>query len=277
MGTNGGCGHEIRLLADRPELERLAGVFGDIWGTSVVSPDVTRALAHSGSYVAGLFDTHGEMVGGSIAFRGLHHGRPSLHSHVTGIVAHHAHTGLGRALKQHQRQWAQGEELAVITWTFDPLVRRNGWFNLHTLGADVESYLVDFYGPLVDDINGEDETDRLLAVWRVDGQRATDAAGDRLPARASGEMHRAVALVDIDDHQRPVVASDRRWVATDGTDDLLIAVPADIVELRRRDRRLGKAWRTTVREQLGDRMANGWSIIDMTVDGYYVLREGLAP
>ena len=44
-------------------------------------------------------------------------------------------------------------------------MRRNAWFNLGVLGAEVHEYLVDFYGPIDDAINAGDESDRLLVAW----------------------------------------------------------------------------------------------------------------
>ena len=40
-------------------------------------------------------------------------------------------------MKLHQRAWAAASGLTWITWTFDPLVRRNAWFNIEVLGAHV--------------------------------------------------------------------------------------------------------------------------------------------
>ena len=94
--------------------------------------------------------------------------QPSLHSHITGILPGVRRTGLGRAMKLHQRAWAAEHGLAWVTWTFDPLVRRNAWFNIGVLGAEVHEYLVDFYGPIDDAINAGDESDRLLVAWAVD-------------------------------------------------------------------------------------------------------------
>ena len=61
--------------------------------------------------------------------------------------------------------------MAKIVWTFDPLVRRNAMFNLARLGARATRYEVDFYGPVRDAINGEDETDRLVVEWATSGRR----------------------------------------------------------------------------------------------------------
>ena len=66
-------------------------------------------------------------------------------------------------------------------WTFDPLVRRNAYFNLHKLGARaVDQYLPDFYGRMTDGINAGDTTsDRLYIQWDVASPEAiAAAAGD---------------------------------------------------------------------------------------------------
>src|SRR4051812_11188305 len=163
-----GAGVEIRPLDDADEERRVHDLFDQVWGTptSVVGMELIRAIGHAGGYVAAAFAGE-QVVGGSLGFLGRHRGQPSLHSHVTGILPGVRRTGLGRALKLHQRAWAATNGLAWITWTFDPLVRRNAWFNLAVLGAEVHEYLVDFYGPIVDAINVGDESDRLLVAWTV--------------------------------------------------------------------------------------------------------------
>ena len=75
-------------------------------------------------------------------------------------------------------------------------MRRNAWFNIHVLGAEVHEYLVDFYGPIDDAINAGDESDRLLVAWavrrwaRTDGRRAASGRGRRADA---GRHRRAAA------------------------------------------------------------------------------------
>jgi predicted GNAT superfamily acetyltransferase len=160
----------IRAPEDVADLQRLAAVFDEIWGTScpVVRVELLRAVQHAGGYLALAEEEGGRVVGGSFGILGYHCGAPALHSHVTGLLPRVRHTGLGRAVKLHQRAWAAEQGLAWIVWTFDPLVRRNAWFNLTVLGARVEEYLVDFYGPIDDTVNAGDETDRLLVAWSVD-------------------------------------------------------------------------------------------------------------
>ncbi|WP_241682876.1 hypothetical protein [Actinomadura sp. J1-007] len=91
-----------------------------------------------------------------------------------------------------------GAGLSRITWTFDPLVRRNAHFNLVKLGARPEEYLPSFYGAVEDSINGGDETDRVLAVWPLNDARVVAAVEGRREAVPDG----AVALGERDG--RPV-------------------------------------------------------------------------
>ena len=57
--------------------------------------------------------------------------------------------------------------MRCVTWTLDPLVSRNAHLNLVTLGARVEHYLVDLYGPMRDGLNRGDPSDRLLVRWEL--------------------------------------------------------------------------------------------------------------
>ena len=90
-----------------------------------------------------------------------------MHSHITGVLPDHQSQGLGRVLKQHQREWALARDVGHITWTFDPLVARNAHFNLRVLGTRVTEYLVNHYGPMDDGVNRGDETDRIMVSWAL--------------------------------------------------------------------------------------------------------------
>lgn len=238
-GESGGGGSTtgvtIRTLESPAELRQAVAVFNQVWGsaTPIVGVELLRAVAHAGGYVAAAF--HDEQVlGASFGFLGRHGGEPALHSHVTGVLAGARHTGLGRAIKLHQRAWAAAHELAWVTWTFDPLVRRNAWFNLHVLRARAHAYVVDFYGPLDDAINLRDESDRLVVAWPALGELPPPA--DRVEAG--------------------MVAA---------------PTPEDITALRRTDPGAAHAWRRRVRDQLGGTMARGSRVVGVTRAGEYLL------
>ncbi|MFC6880613.1 GNAT family N-acetyltransferase [Actinomadura yumaensis] len=246
---------EVREVAGLSELEDLYGVVDAVWrpgpDAAPVQVELLRALAHSGNYVAGAFED-GRMVGVSVGFLAAPPG-VSLHSHITGAVR----PGAGWALKLHQREWALARGLSRITWTFDPLVRRNAHFNLVKLGARPEEYLPSFYGAVEDSINGGDETDRVLAVWPLNDARVVAAVEGRREAVPDG----AVALGERDG--RPVRGEG-------GGATLLVAVPEDVRELRRRDRGLAREWRLAVRDVLGGLMADGARVTGFGPGGYVV-------
>ena len=52
-----------------------------------------------------------------------------------------------------------------MTWTFDPLVARNAYFNIEKLGARPTHYMIDYYGQMSDGINAGQASDRVLLTW----------------------------------------------------------------------------------------------------------------
>ena len=149
---------ELRTAAD---MRQAATLLDEVWQEgSGVSAELLRALAASGNYVVGLFDG-ARMIGVSAAFFGPPASR-SMHSHITGIHSDYRAHGLGRRLKQHQRDWAFARDVGHITWTFDPLIARNAHFNLIVLGARVVEHLPHHYGA---------DADRLLVSWALAGGR----------------------------------------------------------------------------------------------------------
>lgn len=179
-------GIEVRPLTTVETIFEASRVLADVWGgdDSGMPPNLLRALAYSGNYVVGLYDGE-RMIGASAAFFAPPAER-SMHSHITGILPGYQARGLGRVLKQHQREWAFARDVGHITWTFDPLVARNAHFNLLVLGARVTDYLVDHYGAMTDGVNRGDQTDRLLVSWAL--------AAPRTGNPPDGEIVASVAL-----------------------------------------------------------------------------------
>lgn len=227
---------EIRNLERAAEMASIATVFQQVWGTTtpIVNVELLCAIAHSGGYVAAVYE-HERVMGASFGFLARHAGAEALHSHVTGLLPGIQHGGVGRAVKQHQREWAAARSIPWITWTFDPLVRRNAWFNIEVLGAHVAEYLVDFYGPMSDAINANDESDRLLVAWPTGTQGATPP------------------------------------VASTGASVVRVATPDDIVALRRTDPTAALSWRRQVRRELAERLGAGGVVTGFTRAGEYEL------
>ncbi|MFD5437482.1 GNAT family N-acetyltransferase [Kitasatospora sp. NPDC127067] len=249
----------IRSLRTVPELQQADAVLRTVWNTpDIAEPplalDVMCALAHTGGYVAAAY-LGTAMVGVTAGFRTI---GDSLHSHVAGVLPGMHGRGIGAAMKSHQREWAARAGLSSISWTYDPLIRRNAHFNLRRLGAVAEAYLPDFYGPLADGINDGDDSDRLFVSWPVHG---TPHAPAPLPDLAAAEP-----VLEADGNGEPVPRA-----ATGGV--LRCVTPVDAESLRRTDPAAARRWRSAMRQALGGALENGYRIDGFDRSGWYVLRR----
>ena len=251
----------IRMLTSTSEIELGSRFFKGVWGgdEDVVPADIAIASGHAGGYFSGAFDERGSLVAASYGFVGKHRGATSLHSHVTASTV----AGAGFALKQHQRLWAAENDFDIITWTFDPLVRRNSVFNLDKLGAVASEYLVNFYGVMNDSLNAGDESDRLLAEWPVKAvkaesaeQSAYGAERQSFAAKTAGATLEPQVALSIDSAGSPQVHDNlAELISTQAP--LAVYLPADIETLRQTDIEAAKSWRRAVREVLHPCFENG--------------------
>lgn len=195
---------QLRAPADMAEFERLAHLFGRVWGvehpSQIFASHTLRALAFADNYVVAAFDGD-RIVAGAVAYRA---GGTRLHSDVAGVDAAWRGRGLGLAVKRHQRDWARRRDIDCIQWTFDPTLFRNARFNIHRMGAVAVRYLPDFYGRMDDEINAEaGPSDRLLVEWRLDSDRVRDA----LAGRPHPGGRRRIAIGDKDRLRRELSAA----------------------------------------------------------------------
>jgi predicted GNAT superfamily acetyltransferase len=304
------AGVTVRPLDSLDDLTAAIGVFDAIWeadtGNTSIRPDLLRALTKAGNYAAGAFDAvSGAILGACVGF----FGPPShaeLHSHIAGVLPAGLRRSVGFALKQHQRAWALRRDVTAIAWTYDPLIRRNAYFNLAKLGARPAEYLRNFYGTMDDAINAGTETDRMLVHWDLLSPVAvTAAAGKPQPASFTDERAAgAVVALAVDASGRPVPCLDDGGQASGGQASggrasgglasggrasgglasggqasaggpgarrFLIGVPADIEAVRLADPALAAAWRTELRDVLAPLVAAGARVTGFDRNGWYVV------
>jgi predicted GNAT superfamily acetyltransferase len=230
---------EVELVIKPEMAHHLARVLAAVWGGADPIPaDVITAIIHSGGYASlasQIINGKKQFVGGSLAIVGNY--QRKLHSHVTGVIDAATNTGVGRALKDHQWLWAKENNFSAISWTFDPLVRRNAHFNLIVLGAKVVKYCQNYYGEINDMINVGDQTDRLVVERPVE--------------------------------ELTVAPSGSTCVAKDG--DLNIPIPLDIVAVRNTDRDAATRLRLEQRASFESAFANSFSVQGLTTDGSFVM------
>ncbi|GID28677.1 GNAT family N-acetyltransferase [Paractinoplanes brasiliensis] len=253
------AGVTIRALTELAELHDVCRLFDSIWQSDPADPPVTRdllrAMSKAGSYVAGAFDGTG-LVGACVAFFGAPE-RREMHSHIAGVSRAARGRSVGYAIKLHQRAWALERGVRTISWTFDPLVSRNAYFNMVKLGGTPVQYLPHFYGPMTDGINGADDTDRLLLRWDL------SVLGG--PVSKPGLSGAAIALDRTPEGEPVLRPADGRTV--------LVAVPPDVESLRRADPACARRWRVAVREVLGSLIDGGARVTGFDRAGWYVVER----
>jgi predicted GNAT superfamily acetyltransferase len=229
----------IRKILTLTEQKLARDLFDKTWeGTSgtEITPNLLQAMVHSGSYLSGAFIDN-KIVGAAFAFpatnSGLH-----LHSHMTAVLDEYRDKGVGYVLKIDQWNWAKKHKYSHLSWTFDPLVRRNAKLNIVKLGVDISSYYPNFYGAMPDTLNAGDESDRLMVSWSTDI--------DEPKAR------------ELITHPKP--------------DDILIEIPEDIVSIRSKDQSESMKWRSLVRKQFLAAFEKNWKVIGFSANNEYVLR-----
>ena len=233
-----------RLLHDADELRGAQRVLQAVWGATaqaLPSFELLRALSHAGNPVLGAV-VDDEVVGACIGFLapagGMH-----LHSHITGVLPSDQHAGIGFGLKVAQRDWCLEHGIDAVRWTFDPMLARNAHLNIRKLGATSRHLLPDFYGPMSDELNAGDASDRLDVHWAV--------RSPRVEAALAG---------------RPLGA--------DSSDVRSVAVPDDYLALRRDDPDTAADARRTVRDELSAALADGFEVVDFARgDGYVLARR----
>ncbi len=239
-------GVTVRTVHELADLEATRAIFDITWpmagGGSNLPSNLFRALVHAGAYACAAYDG-AALVGATVAFIGRHDGQVILHSHMAAVREDYRNRSIGTAMKSHQRLWALTNDIEVISWTFDPLVRRNARLNMLKLGAEVRGYERNFYGRMDDDYEFVDESDRVFAWWVVDSERANLAAMGKLTPQIPGRGTR------------------------------VIEIPEDIVALRATDLDASLGWRQRVRAQMEAALADGYRVSGLTPEGNYVMEH----
>jgi predicted GNAT superfamily acetyltransferase len=215
-------------------LEDVGGVqdvLGAVWGQGQrLQTNLLMAMSHAGATVASAV-RGGVPVGACVGFLGWA-GGVHLHSHMAAVRPGVQASGVGYALKTWQRAVCLDHGIDEIRWTYDPLVRRNAYFNLAKLGARVVDYRPDFYGDMDDIVNAGDRSDRFEVSW---------------------------ALVGAPSPEAPVTAGGARS---------FVALPEDYDALRRTDPAAARAWRERVRAEIVELWDAGLRPVWATAGGY---------
>jgi predicted GNAT superfamily acetyltransferase len=233
------AGVELRPLGSLEDSDAIIEVMIATWGDHQTIPrEMIRALAESGNVPYGALAGRtlvGYVLGwaGVDPQEGLH-----LHSHMLATLPDRRHRGVGYALKLAQRAQALEQGISVARWTFDPLVARNAYFNLHKLGAVADRFERNFYGEMTDALNRGERSDRFVIRWDLERDPGPRAFEMEAPA-VIGEGWNFVGLPR---------GAER---------GVFVRVPTDLLELRDRYPELAGRCRDVVAEAIEACVAAG--------------------
>ena len=230
---------QVRELDNLQDQDFGRNIFDTTWAMDAgteITPNLLQAMVHSGSYLSGAFIDN-KIVGAAFAFPATNDGL-HIHSHMTAVLPEFRDKGVGYALKIDQWNWAKKNNYSHLSWTFDPLVRRNAKLNVVKLGVDISAYYPNFYGDMPDALNAGDESDRLMVFWRTDK-----------------DAPRA-----------------RELITNPEPGDVLIEIPEDIVAIRSKNQSESMKWRRQVREQFMAAFEKNGKVIGFSANNEYVVR-----
>jgi predicted GNAT superfamily acetyltransferase len=229
----------VKHLTSTTDQGKARFVFDSVWslsnGTEITS-NLLQAMIHSGAYLSGAFFEN-KIIGAAFLFPATN-GELHLHSHMTAVLPEFRDKGVGYALKIDQWNWAKQKNYSYLSWTFDPLVRRNAKLNISKLGVEISDYFPNFYGDMPDALNAGDESDRLMVSWRTDL--------DTPKARES--------------------------ITKPELGDILIQIPEDIVAIRSKNQSESMKWRRQVRQQFLAAFEKNGKVVGFTSNNEYVVR-----
>lgn len=273
--------YTIRILEQPHELAQVEALQQEIWGGSavdIVPTHMLMAATHNGGLVLGAFwRPEGEaetLVGFVFGFPGFYHtpdGPRLKHcSHMLGVHPAHRNRGLGYRLKRAQWQMVRHQGIDRITWTYDPLLSANAQLNIAKLGGVCNTYHINFYGEMRDDLNLGLPSDRFEVDWWVNSRRVNSRLSKHArPQLRLDQFLAAEAILLNPTYERrgwrcPPQAP--RAVPTQQEALLLVEIPANFAAMRQSAPDLALEWRLHSRALFQQAFEAGYLVTDFVRD-----------
>lgn len=263
---------QIRSLHSVAEMDAVVALQRVYWGddmSALVPSHMLLSIVRYGGHVHGAY-IGDELVGALVGFLGARIDADDTHSAARNLLVmskrmivlpEYRSRRIGELLKLAQRDFAIRHGIELVTWTFDPLLARNAYLNLHKLGVVIQHYTPDYFG--TDLHNPALASDRVTADWWVSHPNTVQRVKTRPPAAKWSElMARGAEQVHV-----PVAGS--VWIAPGDlqhveSDTVLLEIPNDFISLDSAVPDLGAAWRTHVRKAFQALLTAGYTAVDFT-------------
>ena len=274
----------IRKLKELSECKNFQQIERLVWGSDdedIVPTHVLITLSKNGGLLLGAYDPDGPevsggMVGAAMGWLGMGvdpappDAPPTRKfcSHMAGVVPAWQGKHIGLRLKLAQRDHVLEQGLTDwMTWTYDPLYRPNGVFNIHRLGATCKTYMRNIYGEMTDELNRGVPSDRCQVDWRLTSPHVVQKLQAQASAHSSGHAAHAtwepqiLEILPSSENEAGFATPGEPTFVGDGR-PLAIPIPSDIAAIRRSDRELSLAWRIYLRTMLEEAFDAGYTMVD---------------
>jgi predicted GNAT superfamily acetyltransferase len=248
------------------------------WGdgfSDLVPASILKVSQRVGGIAAGAFDADGRLLGFVFGLTGIERGRVVHWSDMLAVRDDARDLGLGRMLKEYQRDAVRALGGTVIYWTYDPLVARNAHLNFNKLGVCVAEYVEEMYGDTDSELHRGLGTDRFVVAWPVARHESeAHALASRKLGGDKSEAIRGAPLLnpDLGDGSVPDVSvvekTHPRYVR--------VAIPRDISAVQSDSLVVAGRWRQSTRRAFQWALTRGYSVrgvyaADAGDWSYYVL------
>jgi predicted GNAT superfamily acetyltransferase len=262
----------IREVSDIQGYRQCLKLQQETWGRDFIDlvPGSMLMIAQkTGGLVLGAFFGH-TMVGFVFGFAGWK-GDLKIHwSDMLAVRKAYRNLKIGLRLKLRQRQLLRERGVQEIYWTFDPLESKNAYFNFQKLGITVEQYLPNLYGKTHSPLHRGLETDRFLAIWRIQEPPSKSTAAGRLVSLTRSQLINQCTL-SRDNYLLPG-QPDLRLLGKKipASERLYFEIPEDISAISRTNPALARKWQLCTRRACQHYLKRGYIIrhfISALVDG----------
>jgi predicted GNAT superfamily acetyltransferase len=240
---------DIRPIATLAEYHACAALQADVWGAEfdVVPPSVLQVATYVGGLCIGAFQPDGELCGLVFGLSGTQDGAPMHWSHLLAVRPSVRSLGVGRLLKERQRELLASRGIPEMRWSFDPLIVTNAHFNLNRLGARIVRFVPDMYGTTGSPLHHGLATDRLVAALKT-----TPMARTAPPAATAG---RAAVLTPA-----PRPGDELQRLDADPAAQLWLEIPSDFPRLLVQSPTEATAWHGAVRRHFMWALHAGYTV-----------------
>jgi predicted GNAT superfamily acetyltransferase len=266
---------EIRHVRTHHEFMQCVELQAATWGADFresMPATILKITQRLGGVTAGAFAPDGALLGFVFGITGVEHGALVHWSDMLAVDARVQNAGIGRLLKEFQRDAARAVGATRMYWTFDPLVARNAHFNLNRLGARVAEYVQDMYGADTGcALHRGMGTDRFIVVWPIDRVAGDGTAGEQGASRAAWGETPVLNAATSDDQVRQLAS-----LSSAPPPLARVLIPADIFRVQQNGTDDAIRWRQSTRHAFQWAQSNGYRIDGFARDpfetgGHYLL------